>query len=244
MERDDQNFNNPLTNFVFATTEERAVFQSIREFYGENSKAIPTRGFLRLEQVMDSKNRYTFPVLQDNSTGQRPSEQRLNKNDAFHIDMVAVMVGKRLVAQPFGSVPLQPFANIQTWPIADTDSYGVQTMMQSGRMNIEVDNVKIITAMDVMGSQYVDSAQAGQQTTVTALTGVYGRSAYDRKKVFRPMTPTVRLNGGSSNDITVYVNESIQATPTAASYENVLCVYFLGWLVANGAEYNPNRRLE
>lgn len=224
---------------VFATTEERAVYQSIKRFYKNNPKAIPTRSYLRLEQVLVNQNRYAFPLLED-QTAQRASEQRLARTDAFHVDQMAFFVGKKVTADPVGSLRLETFANPLVFTGADQAS--IRTLMESGKFSVEVDQVRFIHSWDIRGSMYVDAAQYLLQQTVTATVGVYGADAFDRAKVFRTMTPTLRLNGGSSNSLQVWVDEPLTAVAPVSTDQNVLVWYMYGWRVANGAEFNPDRR--
>lgn len=224
---------------VFVTSEERAVFRAIKREQEGNPKAIITRGYLRLEQVLAARNRYAFDVV-ENDGGQRASEARLKRSDAFYCDKISVCVGKRVgfATATFGGYDLHTWANSLTFPGA-AELAGIRTLLNSGRMRIEVDQVIYASQLDLIGMRYVNPAQEG---VLSAVGGPYLADGWEREKVLRPMTPTIRFNGGSTNLVEVFCNDTINASAATVTDENVLVLLCHGWYAANCAEYNAAAR--
>lgn len=225
---------------IFVTTEERAVYRQIKKEQEGNPKAIITRGFLRLEQVLNTRNRYAFDVVEGDGN-QRASERRLKRPDAFYADAIAVVIGNRstLAGVPAGAWEPHTWANSLVFPGA-TELPALITLMNTGKIRIEVDQVIYASQLDVMGSRYIDPAQ---QLVLSAVAGPYIADGWDRDKVWRKMTPTIRLNGGSTNVVEIFVDESINATAQTANTENVIALLAHGWYAANCADYNTARRV-
>lgn len=226
---------------VLVRTEKRAVLNAIKQQNRNNKKAIITRGFLRLEQVLNARNRYAFSVVGDPNNGsQRASERRLLQPDAFYCDSLAVVVGRRILANPAGSWEPHVFANTLTFPGA-TEGPAIATLLNSGKLKIEVGQVVYTSGWDLMSNRFVDVAQQG------LLNGVAGApflaDAWDRDKVFDEMTPTIRFNGGDTNTVEIWVDETIDATSEDADDENVIALICHGWYAANCGKFNPDDRI-
>lgn len=225
---------------VMVRTERRAVLNAIKQENRNNPKAIITRGFLRLEQVLDNRNRYSFAVVGDpNDAGVRASERRLRRPDAFYCDELAVVVGRRLLANPFGSWEPHVFGNNLLFPGA-TEGPAIKALMNSGKLRVEVDQVVYSSAWDLMAGRFVDVAQQGLLNGVAAAP--FLADAWDRDKVFDQMTPTIRLNGGSTNNVEIWVDEPIDASSEDVDEENVLAIFMHGWYAANCGEFNAATR--
>lgn len=224
---------------VFVTSEERAVFRAIKREQAGNPKAIITRGYLRLEQILNTRNRYPFEVV-ENDGSQRPSEARLKRPDAFYVDKIAVAVGKRvaIATATYGGYDLHTWTNTLVFTNA-TEAAGIRTLLNSGRMRVEVDQVIYAAQLDTLGMRYVTPAQEG---VLSAVGGPYLADGWEREKVWRGMTPTIRFNGGSTNLVELFVNESINAAAPLATDENVIALLCHGWYAANCGEYNAASR--
>lgn len=221
-------------------TERRAVLNAIRQEQRGNKKAIITRGYLRLEQVLDGRNRYEFAVVGDaKDSGVRPSERRLRRADAFYADEITVVVGRRILAAPFGSWEPQTFSNKLVFP-GTTEQPAIAAILNSGKMSVQVDQVIYLSAWDLLSSRYVGVAQQGLLNGVAGAP--FNASQWTRKDVFDDMVPTIRMNGGSTNDVQIWVDEVIDATSEDVDEENVIAILFHGWYAANCAEYNAAER--
>ena len=227
-----------MNNFparVAATNEARAVFAAIKRDLKGNDKAIITPGYLRLEAQTGTTSRYDFRVLENQGTTLAP-EQRLKLSDAFYVTHVGVYIRKDAAGSPVGSGEPQTFASPLVFPAAE--GLAMATIMNTGKLRVEVDGVVYIQGMDLMRFRKVGPAQAGtlQATGATA----YPASEWNTADVFQASTPVFRLNGGSSNEVSVLLSQSVAAA--AASGTNYLTVHFHGFLAQNAGQFNPNTR--
>lgn len=221
---------------VITRTERRAVLTKIAEDNAANPDAIITRGFLRLEQVANGRNRYQFPVIGENGeVGVRASERRLRRTDAFYCDEISLWLGRRTLTSPAGSWEPHVFANTIVFPGA-VEGPALRTLMNSAKLSVTVGQTIWLAAWDTVSGRYVGMAQQG------LLNGVAGApflaDSWDRDKVFNEQTPTFRLNGGSTNDIQLWVDETIDATSQVVTDENVLALVLHGWYAANCGQFN------
>ncbi len=221
---------------VMATTEDRAVYTAIKAELGDNDKAIITPGYLRLDQVLGTGNRVEFPVLQ-NEGAQRSSELRLRISDAFYVTAMSVFVTKQVAAEPAGSGQPCTWANPAVF--TGVDAPAVEAIMNSGRLRVEVDSVVYLQAVDLLRFRDVGTAQQGLNVLAA---NPYGASQWSTEKAFQGVTPVFRLNGGSSNVVTVLLGESVAAGAPVGTDENVLTVVFHGWLAQNAGAFNPANR--
>lgn len=222
---------------VLTTTERRAVLNRISDENAGISNAIITRGFLRLEVVAGNKNRYQFAVIgEQGDPSVRASERRLSRADAFYVDDIALVCGRRILANPAGSWEPHTFANPLVFPGA-IEQPALATIMNSGKLSVTVAQTTYLTAWDVMAGRFIGPAQQGLLNGVAGAP--YLADSWDRDKIFSPQTPTFRLNGGSTNTVELWVDEPINATSQDADEENVLALIFHGWYAANCGSFNP-----
>jgi hypothetical protein len=228
---------------ITATNEQRAVYQEIKRFYEDMGNVIPTRGQLRLEQVGGAKNRYQFPVLNDEGNP-RPSEKRLARTDAFWVDRIGTYLGSRYLDQTAGgtignqlynAVTPLAYPDITVFAGSPLEAFSAQALLNGGTVSIEVDQVRWLQKFDTLRSRYVQAPDGAE-------------AAWDDSKVMGKMVPTIRLNGGSSNVIEWAVNEAIDFTGLAPvtdepGAENVLILILDGWYVANAGEFTPSRTM-
>lgn len=216
-----------------AKDEKRAVYNNLLKYYAGNSRVVLTEGFLRFEQLFTNSRLFTFPVLANEGT-QRTSEQRLAPADAFHVDRVMFYLGARSTVAGVGqsAVQMETFGN--------TINLGANLSpfwtMYSGKLSVKVDSVDVIKQLDLIGFRYVGATQTGR---IPATGGVDTASDWNSSEVWRQITPSFRLNGGSANEWTVTLPD-LPGTITAPANTELVCGFICkGWLAQNGAAYNP-----
>lgn len=226
-----------FTPRVTATDEMRAVYNAIKRKLKGNDKAIITPGYLRLENALGTANRYDFRVL-ENQGATSPVEQRLKLSDAFFVTDVLVHVRRDDNTLPVGSGEPHTFANGLVWTTA-AERAAIAAIMNTGKLRVEIDGVVYLQALDLFRFRYVDQAQEGAETGAGGT--LLGADGWDTGKVFRANTPVFRLNGGSSNDVSVLLGQSV-AAGAGAGFTNWLTVHFHGFLAQNAGAFNPNDR--
>lgn len=223
--------------FVFPTDEARAAYAAIMRELRGNPKAIVTPGYLRLEQILQSGTQLIdFPVMVNDQGNQLASEERLRQSDAFYVTGVSVHVRKDLSGNPVGSGQPSTWGNPLVF--TGTDLAPIATLMNTGRLRVEVDGVVYIQALDLLRFRQVDTAQQGLSNG----TAAYGADAWKRMDTWAANVPVFRLNGGSNNQVSVLTNQPLALAAPTAGDNNVLAVQFHGWRAQNAGVFNAKER--
>lgn len=222
---------------VSATNERRAVYEEVKRLEKGNPNAYITDGYLRLEAVLaqggsNTLSAINFQVLTNSGGAQRSSEARLNPSDAFYCERVGFYFGIQRAPQVPTQTLLESFANGQTLGASNIDpARGVL----SGALSVKVNSVEYIRQLDLLGMAYASTAQAG---VLSATASPYEASAADIDCSLYRLTPTVRLNGGSTNEIRIQMGDP--QTFTVTPEETLVAVLYLkGWLAQNCGRFNP-----
>jgi len=221
-------------SMIPSRTEKRAVYNQLLKAYGDNDRVVITEGFVRFELAFTNTALFQFPVLQNAGT-QRASEQRLAPADAFHVDRIGLFLGTRSTAAggTVSQVALESFGN----PIAiAAANLAAAWTLYNARLSVKVDSVDFVKQLDCLQFRYVGALQTGR---IPATGGIDGVSSWDSEAVYQPITPSFRLNGGSSNEVTITCTEPPGTITPPANTELVVVLIMKGWLAQNGAEYNP-----
>lgn len=228
------------TMSIAATNERRAVYEEIKRLEKANKGAYISDSYLRLEvalstnAVASSFTTIRFSVLtnEGQAAAPRASEYRLQPADAFYVERMGFFLGLRLTANGTSTANLQTFESASIFGAGNVP--GIRTI-QAGRINIKINSIEYIRALDILGLKYAGTAQDGVAPSVGDL---WDASAFDLGKQLYPLVPTVRFNGGSTNEVTIQLPEA--ATLTAAANSEISAVlYCKGWLAQNCGRFNP-----
>lgn len=222
-------------SMIPSRTEKRAVYNQLLKAYGDNDRVVITEGFVRFELPFTNTALFQFPVLQ-NAGVQRASEQRLAPADAFHVDRIGLFLGTRSTAAggTVSQLALESFGNPNT--VFGVANLAAAWTLYNARLSVKVDSVDFVKQLDCLAFRYVGALQTGR---VPATGGIDGVSSWDSQGVYQEITPSFRLNGGSSNEVTITCTEPPGTITPPANTELVVCLIMKGWLAQNGAEYNP-----
>lgn len=226
------------TMSIAATNERRAVYEEIRRLEKANKGAYISDGYLRLEVALSTNavaatfSAIRFPVLTNEGQGQRASEQRLNPADAFYVERMGIFFGLRSTAAGTSTANLQTFESASVFGAGNVA--GLRTI-EAGRINMKINSIEYIRALDVLSMKYSATAQ---DAVAPSVGDVWDVSAFDLEKLLYRLTPTIRFNGGSTNEVTIQLPEA--ATLTAAANTEISIVMFCkGWLAQNCGRFNP-----
>lgn len=227
------------TMTIAATNERRAVYEEIKRLEKGNPGAIITDGYLRLEAVLASGANNTlsainFSVLSNQgTTAQRTSEQRLNPSDAFYIERIGMFFAYQKDAATLATqAALSTFPNGAVFGAANVAPLRGIT---SGSLSIKVNSVEYMRSLDILGLQFVGTAQ---EAVAPSAGDLWEASAFDLDAQLYRLTPTIRLNGGSTNEIRVQLGDP-QTFTAAAGVTIALVLYCKGWLAQNCGRFNP-----
>lgn len=226
------------TMSIAATNERRAVYEEVRRLERANKGAYISDGYLRLEIALSTNavaatfSTIRFNVLSNEGTTTRASENRLNPADAFYVERMGLFFGLRSTAAGTSTANLQTFESASVFGAGNVA--GLRTI-QAGRINIKINSVEYIRALDVLSMKYTGTAQDAVAPSVGDL---WDASAFDLGKLLYPLVPTIRFNGGSTNEVTVQLPEAATLT-AAANTEISVVLYCKGWLAQNCGRFNP-----
>lgn len=228
---------------IFPTDEARAAFNELMMMYAEAPDPIaPFIGGLRSEvKTAVAQQTIEWQIRNDvNNLGMaaiRNTENRLDPNDAFLATHMTVMFGMELttsttpgatIMQQFDNPATQALGGFETATPAVTEAY-------NGRIDIEVNNTKFATNIDMLSFRYVDLAQQGTLVFTASNTA---RSNMEGDKGWRRCLPGLLMNGGDTTKLRLTLPESTNFG-ALATFSVVAAVMFRGWRIGNGAGYRP-----
>lgn len=237
---------------VVATTEERALFNyAKREIFKpdgmgqptKNRKAILSPGFLRLEFPLSLNATATawsnlqFPVLTNDTVNNLPartSEQRLDPPNAFLVDRMGFFIGTRPVANAQSTMALETFDSATLGAAATLASI---RGIYAGNLSVKCSSTEYIRKHDMLSFRYVGTSQ---NLVAPSVGDTWEASAFRLDDVLYRYTPGFWLNGGSQNEITVQLKDSLTFTANAVS-DLVAVLFFKGILAQNAGEFNPDQ---
>lgn len=202
----------------------RSIFKAIAEKTGKT----PQPGFVRLEQLADnSKGVYSFPIKR--STGNvLPTETRLDENDAFFATHARVRIKLENPSRP-GSGVYQTYPNqVAIPPVANEVVADDLESIFNSYLNVKVNNVDVLKAVDMQNSRVVSMAQQ------TAATNRSEQNSYDG---LIDLHSVIRLGGSSTIEINLstpsYAGKLVQNTTAATRI--YVSLDFYGFLVTGGS---------
>jgi hypothetical protein len=214
---------------VVSSERERAVYEhnvNKERFRGKNM----TPGFLRLEQVIDNaKNSLTFVTYSGDSANVYPTEQRLDRNDAFIATEVGLFILRQDVANKKTNGDLHSYVNLTTFAAAAGFTPADLKAIYQGRLSIEIARERKLVALDT--SRFLNVPETQQ-------TGATNYDQKDGKKDgFIRLTPQIVIDGAGTNEFKVewpsYAGWA--GASVTAGTEHRVVLYFRGLLVTGGS---------
>lgn len=213
---------------VISSERDRAIYEhnsSQSRFAGKNM----TPGFLRLEQeIVNSKNSFTFVTFGGDSASVYPTERRLDRNDAFVATEVGLFILRQDITNGKTNAELHSYVNLTTFVAAAGFVPADLKAIFNGHLSIEIGRVKKMVAFDTNRFYH---APETQQT---------GATNYDQKNGhdgFVKLTPQIVIDGAGTNELAVtfpsYAGWS--GASVTAGTQHRLCLYFRGLLVTGGS---------
>jgi len=214
---------------VISDERDRAIYEHNSTRPSFAGKAM-TPGFLRLEQeIVNSKNSFSFVTYSGDAASVYPTERRLDRNDAFIATEVGLFITRQDTANGKTNAELCSYVNLTKFAAAAGFVPADLNAIFNGSLSIEINRVKKMVAFD--NYRFFE-------TPFTQQTGV---SNYDskqgKKSGFVKLTPQIVLDGAGTNDLTVNFpayNGWAGASVTAGT-QHRLVLYLRGLLVTGGS---------
>ena len=214
---------------VVSDERERAIYEhnsSQNRFTGKNM----TPGYLRLEQeIVNSKNIFSFPTFSGDAASVYPTERRLDRNDAFIATEVGMFLLRQDITNGKTNAELHSYVNLTTFVAAAGFVPADLKSIYHGGLSIEIGRVKKLVAFD---TQRFYKAPITQQTGATNYDQKNGR-----KDGFVRLTPQVVIDGAGTNDLAITFPSYAGWTGASvtAGTQHRLCLYLRGLLVTGGS---------
>ena len=226
----------------------RVDYSKIKKEYTKNGKGNVrlTQSTLTLIQNIDfTKTQYTFPVLEnDNATGIKPEEIRLNQNDEFIVTSIGMYVlGKRVIGE--ARTPVGGYFYITHAP---TYQVGVATTIQplyDGFLRIGINNINYLDKFDLRKFENVQRTQWNNTGAVDNVDATLPSTQFDTDNMFE-ISPNITLSGAKKNEITAILPSSVNAftlryvdnlNEAILIDFNAIALEFRGMLAQNGAVF-------
>lgn len=238
---------NPI---VFTPDPERATYRRVEELmkkFNPSTDFIINRSALRLEQVLSaSRNKYSFD-LYENSASDRPLERKLNRNNLFVVDHIALLLAKYdPTAGDYGNYRLYTFPdpNYFVGLSGGVNEWESLWPIYNGLATITTKPVERLIDFHTSNLLYVPEKQ-------TLL--VTGDQLNDEPPMFGPthqqrgffsLQPNIILDGQENNTLELTLGSG-QTTLIAGGFDNagvavdtrnVAVFMLLGYEVQNGAQ--------
>lgn len=205
---------------------QQMAFQRIRKQYARRGKSpIITQSYLRLEQDIDAtRTLYDFPVLenQGGTNLEKPTECRLNINDAFHVEEFAFYL-----ALPSSSTAsdyrIDTYPNDTTLGAANFQQY---FNLYTSFMQISVNNVTILPRYDIQKHYYCP------QTQHTAAGAPFDQLDAKHHGTYY-INPNIMFSGSKKNTVQLVLPEAVT---TVAEYSRIVLI-FRGALAQNASAF-------
>jgi len=224
---------------VIDTEHSRVVSDRINALFGDLNFIVQP-AYIRSENVIsNTKNSYNFETRSDrlaNVTG-RPLQKGVDNNDLFFVSDWGLYLDYRLTTSK-AEVTLQTYPNSIAFAAATTGcTYQQLEIYYNSTIQFQVGSTVWYEAYDTQRFRYVPQTQ---QTLAT--TGVGGNFSQSQlKDTLVPIAPYAVLSGSATNTIQLNVPalpDTADMASTTSNSENVLTLYFNGFVIKNGAD-NP-----
>ena len=187
--------------------------------------AVLTQSYLRSEVALStSVANYHLPVLvNDSQNGAvRVNERRLNLQDIFVCNEIAVLVGVGASTSTTAALYTYPNGVIFT-SATDTDLLSIY----NGSLNLSINNSQILPAWDVYRHYCVPQTQGGVGITAQTIFPVDQNNA--SADGFYPVEPGIVMNGAANINFQLTAN----GAPATILANSFICVIQRGILLQN-----------
>jgi len=185
-----------------------------------------TQSYLRLEAtIVQGKNILTFKAFEGDGTTVYPTEKRLDRNDAFIIDKVAVMLTKQDVANLKTNGELVTYPNQTIFgATAAADLFSIYM----GDLRISIGRAKKLVALDLLRFLHIPQTQKSASTN-------YDQRSHESG--FVNLTPQIRLDGSGTNELEIQFPAFVgwAGHSTVSGTEHRVVLYLRGLLVTGGS---------
>lgn len=216
----------------FPVTRMRSLYLRVTDIMAKTGLGsyIATPFLIRMEQLLTTRTQYNFDFYQ-NTAGDRPTEVKLNRNDAFFFADLGMGIYKEAAS---GSNRQQ---HVWTWPKSDVFSAAGEAaeleQLFNSLLTVKTSPVERLSNLHTSMFRY-DPGYVNDTTNFYAAIGGSFDGPGLAQKGLLPIEPGIIVDGYQDNSIIVDTGDS-SFTAVAGEGDDVLTVYCWGFKVENGA---------
>jgi len=189
----------------------RIDYSKIKKEYIKNGKGnirLTQSTLTLIQDINNTKTQYNFPVLEnDNATGIKTEEIRLNQNDEFIVTSIGVYVLGKSTAN---NVPFGGYVYSTHSPTYHVSTSNVIQPLYDGYLRIGVNNINYLDKFDLRKFENVEKTQWNNQGDVN-LTGATLPSIELKSDNMFEISPNLTLSGAKKNAIDIIIPTAINS---------------------------------
>jgi hypothetical protein len=174
---------------------------------GKGNVRLTQSALTLIQDISGQKTVYTFPVLEnDNATGIKPEEIRLNQNDSFITTSLGVyLMAKKLDGE---SNPVGGFVRLTYNPLEVATGADVAQALYDGFFRASVNNINYVDKWDISKHENVQRTEWNKQIAV-GLNGSTRPSIKTGSDGMVTCAPMLTLEGSKKNELSIILPQAI-----------------------------------
>lgn len=191
---------------------QRKDFSIIKKSFkqlGKGNVRLTQSSLILLQDINPTKSVYTFPVLEnDNSTGFRPQEIKLNQNDEFTITQLGIYGVAEVSFNP--ELPNEKGLVYITHAPYNSNEVNAGNIkpLWNGYLKIAVNNIVYVDKFDTIKSEQTQRTQFNT-ADATQNNGSTIASISMETDGMNQLAPSIQLSGSKKNEISLILNQAV-----------------------------------
>lgn len=225
----------------------RFDFDKIKKSYNEIGKGnirLTQSALVLIQDIDSTKSNYTFPVLEnDNATGIKPEEVRLNQNDSF----IATSLGVYLLAKETNErLPVGAYIYTTHSPVYQEALAFRSQPLYDGYLRVSINNINYVDKYDLRKHEKVQKTQFNNRGAVNLTGSTFADTDLNNDGIFS-IAPMITFEGSKKNQIDIVLPYAMQSGAEFSVTDNIgttrtFIVYSIGlvWrglLAQNGSVF-------
>ena len=224
----------------------RTDYSKIKKEYIKNGKGnvrLTQSTLTLIQDISSTKTQYSFPVLEnDNATGIKPEEIRLNQNDEFIVTSVGVYLLGKATAD---GIPYGGYVYATHVPTYQLSTSNVAQPLYDGYLRIGINNINYLDKFDLRKFENVERTQWNNRGATSLNSATLPSTELKSDNMFE-ISPNITLSGAKKNEISIIlptaINTYLLSLVNNANITSRFLFYsigleFRGMLAQNGAVF-------
>lgn len=189
------------------------------EGIGKGNARLTQSALVLIQDISSTKTVYNFPVLEnDNATGIKPQEIRLNQNDS----MITTSLGVYLLAKAYNRETDQvsgDYIYLTHTPYNQSEATLNFQSLYDGYLRVSVNNINFVDKYDLRKHEIVQKTQFQDRGTVSLTGSTFANIDLNTDGIFS-IAPMITFEGSRKNQIDIVLPVSMTAGATFNVLDN------------------------